>query len=141
MRDYIYLLAPAIAWLVSQGIKFVLSLRKDGVSWSDMIQSGGLPSSHSAFMVAITTVVGLDQGIKSVAFGILFSVTAIILYDSVGVRRTTGEQIVAIQELAEHDNKRLKTVIHVARGHSYPEVSAGCFVGLIVGLVLNALIK
>jgi acid phosphatase family membrane protein YuiD len=91
-------------------------------------------------MVAITSVVGFNQGIKSVVFGISASITAIILYDSIGVRRTTGEQTDAILELSEDRNKHFKTKIHVSRGHDYLEVVVGCIVGFVVGYVLNNII-
>jgi acid phosphatase family membrane protein YuiD len=65
MSDYIYIIAPICGWLVAQGIKFFLSLRKDGISWNDFVQSGGMPSSHTAFMVALLTVIGVNNGIQS----------------------------------------------------------------------------
>jgi hypothetical protein len=140
MKSYIYIIAPVIAWPVSQGIKFVLSLRKNGVEWSDLIQSGGMPSSHAAMMLAIMTVVGINQGLKSVAFGIILCMSAVVIYDSLGVRRTTGEQTDAVKELAGRTRKPLRTVIHNARGHNYLEVLAGGLVGLLVGLLLNAIL-
>jgi len=111
MSDYVYLIAPVLGWAVAQSIKFTLSLRKDGINWNDALQSGGMPSSHAAFMVSICTVVALAIGLKSVEFGIVSAVTAIILYDSLGVRKTTGDQTKAIDELAKHNQKVLKTKI------------------------------
>lgn len=140
MHDYIYIITPVVAWLVAQSIKFILALRKDGINWSDIVQSGGLPSSHASFMVAITSVIGFNQGIKSVIFGVSASITAIVLYDSIGVRRTTGEQTDAILELSENNSKHLKTTIHISRGHNYLEVVVGCIVGFVVGYILNSII-
>jgi hypothetical protein len=104
------------------------------------VQSGGFPSSHAAFMVAITSVVGFNQGIKSVIFGVSVSITAIILYDSIGVRRTTGDQTEAIMELSKDRSKHLKTKIHASKGHDYLEVAVGCIVGFVVGYLLNYII-
>jgi hypothetical protein len=137
MKDYIYLIAPASGWLVAQAIKFTLSLRKDGVNWQDLLQSGGFPSSHAAFMVSLATVVGVNQGIKSVIFAVVASLTAVIVYDSAGVRRTTGEQTDAILELEKVSGHSLKSKIHDSKGHSVTEVVAGVFVGLAVGFVVN----
>jgi uncharacterized protein len=134
MADYIYLLTPVLGWLAAQGLKFLFSLRKDGITVSDVWQSGGMPSSHAAFMVSLSTVVLLSEGITSILFAITAAVTAIILYDAIGVRRTVGEQVDAIRELAK--NTKLKTEVHTARGHTPLEVAVGSLVGVVVGLIV-----
>jgi acid phosphatase family membrane protein YuiD len=136
MNKYQYIVAPVVGWLVAQAIKFAISLRKDGIRWGDLVQSGGMPSSHSAFMMALTTVIGLSLGISNVAFGISASLTAIIVYDAMGVRRTTGQQTVAILELAKSTKHQLKTEITIARGHTPIEAFMGCLVGIIVGFAI-----
>ena len=141
MGDYIYLIAPVAGWLVAQGIKFILTLRKDGITWGDAVQSGGMPSSHTALMMALTVVVGETQGYISAIFGVTAAVTAIIIYDAMGVRRTTGQQTAAINELAKRSNTTLKTEITVSRGHTLSEVIGGVLVGIIVGFSLVALLN
>jgi len=136
MSDYIYLIAPVAGWLVAQGIKFGLSLRKNGITWGDAVQSGGMPSSHTAFMVALATVIGYEVGFTSVAFAITAAITAIIIYDAMGVRYTTGQQTDAINELAKTNKHVLKTNITVSRGHTPAEVIGGGIVGILVGLSL-----
>ena len=140
MSDYIYLIAPVAGWLVAQGIKFALTLRKDGIKWGDAVQSGGMPSSHTAFIVALATVVGDTQGYTSVIFAVTAAVAAIIIYDAMGVRRTTGQQTDAINELAKLSKQRLKTEVTVSRGHTPAEVIVGAIVGIIVGLSLLAVV-
>lgn len=140
MSDYIYIIAPICGWLVAQSIKFVLSLRKDGITLNDLVQSGGMPSSHAAFMVALLTVVGIQNGIQSAIFGVTLAVTAIIIYDAMGVRRTTGEQTVAIKELADNQKYKLKTNVHNAKGHTPAQVAVGILVGAAVGGVLIAVL-
>ena len=136
MSEYVYLIAPILGWVVAQTLKFVISLRKDGLQWGDAMQSGGMPSSHSAFMTALTTVIGINISVTSVAFGIAASLTAIIVYDAIGVRRTTGQQTDAIAELAKATNHKLKTTIVISRGHSVAEVTVGCIVGVLVGVLV-----
>jgi acid phosphatase family membrane protein YuiD len=133
MNEYAYVITPFIGWLVAQGLKFFLSLRQDGVKLSDSWQSGGMPSSHTTFMVSLTTIVGVGQGVTSVLFAISASVTAIVLYDAIGVRRTTGELVSAVEELAQ--KQKVKTNIHKAKGHTPQEVAAGIVLGVIVGLI------
>lgn len=140
MKQYLYLIAPILGWMVAQSIKFALTLRKDGLRWGDAVQSGGMPSSHSAFMTALSTVIAINVGVTSVAFGIAASLTGIIVYDAMGVRRTTGQQTDAIKELAKASNHSLKTEITVSRGHTPAEVTVGCLVGLMVGLIVSAVL-
>lgn len=88
--SWAYIATPLSGWIAAQSIKFIISLRKNGITWSDTIQSGGMPSSHTAFMVSLTTIVGIGQGFLSAIFALSAGVTAIVIYDSLGVRRTTG---------------------------------------------------
>ena len=140
MNEYIYLIAPFSGWVVAQTIKFVLTLRKDGIRLSDAVQSGGMPSSHAAFMAALTTVIGLELGATDPIFGLAVAATAIVLYDAAGVRQTTGQQTQAIKELAKGQSNKLKSSIQDARGHTIVEVAAGVLVGVVTGLTLNTVL-
>lgn len=140
MSDYIYLIAPALGWIVAQSLKYVITLRKDGIRWGEAFESGGMPSSHSSLIVALTTVIGINEGITSVAFGIAASLTAVIVYDAMGVRRTTGEQTDAIAELAKLTGHKLRKTITVSRGHKPAEAAVGCLVGLAVGVLTAAVL-
>ena len=135
MGKYIYLIAPISGWVVAQSIKFVLTLRKEGLKIQDAVQSGGMPSSHTAFMVALTTVIGLGYGLDDVLFGVCFAVTAVVIYDALGVRRTTGQQTVAIKKLAKAAQVTINTLDN-ATGHTLPAVAVGGLVGIGVGILL-----
>lgn len=135
MREYIYLIAPLGGWVVAQSIKFAISLRKDGITFGDAVQSGGMPSSHTALIVALTTVIGLEAGITNVAFGIAATVSGIVVYDALGVRRTTGQQTEAIRALAKTTKTKLGTIDN-AKGHTLAEVIGGGVVGVAVGILL-----
>jgi uncharacterized protein len=137
MREYIYLLAPTIGWLVAQACKTFVTIGTTKFKRYGIFQSGGMPSSHSASMVALATVIGANLGFKSVIFALALTLTAIVVYDAVGVRRTVGEHTHAFFELAGLRAGKLKTKIHDARGHSIAEVTAGVLTGLVVGLLLN----
>jgi acid phosphatase family membrane protein YuiD len=140
MRQYQYLIAPILGWLVAQSLKYAITLRKEGLKWGDVVESGGMPSSHSALMVALATVVGINAGVASVAFGVAASLTGIVIYDAMGVRRTTGQQTVAIKELAKAGKHELKTEIALARGHTPAEVIVGSIVGFLVGLLVTSVL-
>lgn len=136
MQQYQFLIAPLMGWFAAQGIKFAFTLRKDGIGWGDLVQSGGMPSSHTSLIVALATVVGMSEGMSSIAFAVVASIAGIIMYDAMGVRRTTGQQTAAINELAKANKQKLKAEISNARGHGPLEVAVGFLVGVLVGIVV-----
>jgi acid phosphatase family membrane protein YuiD len=132
MSRYELLLAPFAGWAVAQGIKFALSLRRDGIQLSDLYASGGFPSSHTASIVPVATLLGLRRGLDDPIFALAAILAALIMYDAIGVRRSTGENSVAIKELAKKTNKTLVTPMHGAKGHTPYEVMGGIIVGVVV---------
>jgi hypothetical protein len=136
MQDYIFFIAPIAGWIIAQFIKIVLDLRKDGIHIKDAIASGGMPSAHTTGIVALTTVIGRREGIESAIFGLSLAITVIIIYDAVGVRRATGENTVAIAELAKKMRLAGRTHVLMARGHTPNEVFAGIILGIAIGSIL-----
>jgi len=140
MRQYELLLAPIAAWLMAQGIKFVISLRKDGLQFQDLYVSGGFPSSHTAFVISVSSLIGLRGGFDQPLFAAMATVSALVIYDAVGVRRSSGEQAVAIKELADKAGKKLVSRMHGAKGHTPIEVLGGLAVGFVIALVFYLLV-
>ena len=130
-----YLIAIAAAWVVAQGAKlFIESIKRRGpISYKNFYSSGEMPSSHTAAVIALLTIVGLKEGIDSAVFGIATLFAAIVMYDAVMVRRSSGEQGVAIQALIKEQKSKVK-LPRSAKGHEPLEVAVGALVGIIVGL-------
>ena len=140
MSEHLFILAPLTGWVTAQTLKVIFELRKDGVQLKDAWASGGMPSSHSAGIVALTTAIGIEEGMSSAIFGLALTVTAVILYDSVGVRRTTGENALAITELESKLHTRPKQSVHIAKGHTPEQVLGGVVLGMFIGVVLTKLL-
>lgn len=136
LSKYIFLIAPLLGWLVAQSIKTIFVLRKDGIRWMDLFQSGGMPSAHAAFFVAQLYVIGWRLGLESPVFALSLAVTSVVLYDTIGVRRTTGEQTRAIKKLFQV-TKTKQVHIHDAKGHNFIELVGGVLVGAFVGAILS----
>jgi acid phosphatase family membrane protein YuiD len=141
MNKYQYLIAPFLGWVVAQSIKFAVRLNKDGIQWGDTIQSGGMPSSHSACMVALTTVIGVHQGFSSALFALSAGITGIILYDAMGVRRSAGQLTEAVKELSKKTSTKLSTELTNSKGHDPIEVFAGFLVGIVIGVLTTVIFK
>ena len=96
-----YLLSIVLAWLTAQGGKlFIYSIRnKVPISYRQLYVSGSMPSSHSAAVVALMSVVGMREGVDSAIFGVITLFAAIVMYDALMVRRSSGEQGAALLQL------------------------------------------
>lgn len=132
-----YLIAVLLAWITAQGAKFIIASlgRGSGVDFRKLYTSGNMPSAHSATVAALATVIGLIQGFGSGLFAISILFAAIVMYDAVMVRRSTGEQGVAIHALIK-EKKSGVGLPRVALGHEPLEVVAGAFVGLVIGILV-----
>ena len=95
--------------------------------------TGGMPSSHSAGVVGLSTTVGLIKGFSSVEFAIALGYAFIVMYDAAGVRRAAGKQAACLnkiiydiykQDLAEAGGK-LKELL----GHTPMQVFVGAICG------------
>lgn len=132
-----YLVAIVLCWVLAQGLKYifaVLKTKKIG-NFRQFYTSGNMPSSHSACVVALATLVGLSEGFESALFGIAFLFAAIVMYDAVMVRRSSGEQGIAIQELIKLGKTKI-ALPRSAKGHTPAEVLVGAALGLLIGAVV-----
>ncbi len=132
-----YLLAIALGWLGAHLIKHVIAWSKGQRLnlMQQMFISGGMPSSHAATSVAVWTVILLRDGTESGLFGLATLVTLIICYDAVKVRRSSGEQGVALRALLRETKSKIP-LPRSARGHTPLEVLAGALLGSLIGLVV-----
>lgn len=130
-----YLTAIVLAWVVSQGGKFLIAnVRQWGtVDVRQLYRSGSMPSSHTAAVIALMTTIGLVEGIESGTFAIATLFAAIVMYDAVMVRRSAGEQGEAIQSLIREQKSKVK-LPRAAKGHEPLEVAGGAVIGLATGL-------
>ncbi len=135
-----YLLVVALGWIVAQGLKYVFAViktRRIG-NFRQFYTSGNMPSSHSACVVGLATVVGIIDGLDSALFGIAFLFAMVVMYDAVMVRRSSGEQGVAIQELIKLGKAKI-VVPRAAKGHTPLEVLAGAVLGVLLGIFVVTL--
>ena len=96
------LLCCITAWFVAQALKIpTYYLVEKKWDWHRFFGSGGMPSSHTAFVVSLTLMIGATQGFDSAIFALSFTMAAIVMYDATGVRRETGKQAVIINEIVQ----------------------------------------
>jgi len=134
-----YVVAVMCAWIVAQGLKYILSGIKSKNFMGNFRQlylSGSMPSAHSASVVALMAIIGLREGTSSSIFALSLLFAAVVMYDAVMVRRSSGEQGEAVTNLIKESNSKIK-LPRVAKGHTPIEVLAGAAVGLLVAFSVN----
>lgn len=130
-----YIAIPIVAWIAAQGGKYALQAFKTGnhTKTSLLYKSGGMPSSHSAVVVSLTTVIGVTEGFQSPLFGLSVVFAAIVIYDAINVRRAVGEQGVVLKSIVKENHK---INFFTAKGHTLPQVIAGGALGFIVAVIM-----
>ena len=133
------IIIPAIAWFIAQTMKVVAVIYNEKkIDFTRFIGSGGMPSSHSAFVVSLTTVIGKNYGWDSEMFAVSLAVALVVMYDAAGVRRAAGKQAKVLNKLILHNDKisfdeDLKELL----GHTPFEVIMGAVLGIFLGLTLG----
>src|SRR5919199_2940841 len=132
-----YLLTVLIAWIVAQGAKYLLVALKQGRfdHIRQLYLSGNMPSAHSTTVVALATIIGLKEGVDSGLFAVVALLAGIVMYDAVMVRRSSGEQGAAIQQLIK-EQKSSVPLPRAAKGHTPFEVLVGAALGGVIGVVV-----
>lgn len=148
----IFILTAAIASnFLAQFIKFVAD-RITTKKWhiEQLFTTGGMPSSHTAFVVSGLICVGITAGIDSALFAVTFLLTSVVLHDALGIRRQAGKQAAVLNNIVtdflqltplmpkeykldnEAYNKKLKEFL----GHEPIEVFGGVIFAIIVTTVV-----
>ena len=138
------LMAAVAGNLLAQGAKAVVqAITNRTISPEVVFASGGMPSSHSSTVAALTMAIGLQDGFGSSIFALSFIFTSVVAYDAMGVRLAAGRHAAALNVLMEEfmqlrelalskEPNRGKLVIQRFReriGHSVGEVFTGLAYG------------
>ena len=131
--------ASLLACFLAQALKILFNLiEKRELDFTRILGSGGMPSSHSAFVCALSTSLGMEYGFDSSIFALSTVFSLIIMYDAAGVRKAVGEQAkilnAIIKKIENHENnfdEELKELI----GHTKLEVLGGAILGIVIALI------
>ena len=138
------LVSSVIGWTVAQFLKTLIDLILNrSFNPERIFGSGGMPSSHSATVCALTTASGMRYGGGSLEFAISFVLAMVVMYDAMGVRRETGKQAqllntVFFENILNIDGVVLQEKLKEYVGHTPLQVAAGAVLGIGLALVLNA---
>lgn len=146
------LIAALLGWFVAQGAKVVISIIKTKKFDPERLNgAGGMPSSHSCMVTALTVSIAMTEGMDSAAFALAVIFTFVTLYDAMGVRWQAGlharmlnkymreiflKQKPADEVASEEEPEGLKEYL----GHRPIEVLVGVLLGILIAMAVCLLI-
>lgn len=130
------LLVALLSWAIAQTLKLVTTfIQEKKWDFTKLVSAGGMPSSHSAFVTALTIGIGQVEGYHTSLFATAAVLSFIVMYDAAGVRWESGQQAAAInriihmlQDPSIELDRQLKEIL----GHTPIQVIAGAILGIIV---------
>jgi len=121
--------------ITAQALKIVFNFILAGeIRFGIIFETGGMPSSHSALITALTAGVGLDLGFDDPIFALAVGISLIVMYDASGVRRSAGLQAKEINKLSKNIDKSSSLKLKETLGHSKIEVFIGSILGPLISL-------
>ncbi|XP_057455863.1 uncharacterized protein LOC130747062 [Lotus japonicus] len=137
------LLSAFLAFAIAQILKIFTTWYKEK-RWDSkrMLDSGGMPSSHSATVSALALAIGLQEGAGSPAFAIAVVLSCIVMYDASGVRLHAGRQAELLNQIVcelppEHPLSTVRP-LRDSLGHTPLQVVAGGLLGCIIAFLMRS---
>ena len=136
-NKYIYI--PLLLWFCIQLFKVLYDLATTKkFNFKRIMGAGGMPSSHSAIVTVLATMIGKNEGVDTSIFAVSLILALVVMYDACGVRRAAGKQAALLNKIIETPgltgvqvSERLVEVL----GHTPVQVFVGALLGVVVGLV------
>lgn len=134
-----YIIIPILLWFGIQTFKLIYDLvTTKKFNFKRILGAGGMPSSHSAVVTSITTLIGKYQGVETPIFALSLIVALVVMYDACGIRRAAGKQARLLNKIIETPGltrvqvtEKLQEVL----GHTPTQVFVGALIGIIAGLI------
>ena len=135
-----YLYLPFLVWFCIQTFKVIYDLvTTKKFNFKRIIGAGGMPSSHSAVVTCLATLIGKSEGVDSIMFAMATIFAMVVMYDAAGVRRAAGKQAHLLNKIIETPgltgvevSEKLVEVL----GHTPTQVIVGASIGIVVGLLV-----
>ena len=130
-----------LAMLIAQALKiFFYFLRHRRMNFRVLVQPSGMPSSHTAMVLALTASIGFADGWISNTFAIALIFSVIVMYDAAGVRQAAGKQARILNMLMDDlfAKKRInETRLKELLGHTPLEVFFGALLGVFLAFAYH----
>lgn len=139
------LVAGCLAAIVAQILKFFFyTIIKRKVDFRVFTTTGGMPSSHSAGVVAMSTAIGIQSGFMSQLFAVAMGFSFVVMYDAAGIRRASGKMAVCLNKMMDdfykHDINAAGTKLKELLGHTPIEVFCGAILGVLFAFYFHYIV-
>ena len=120
--------------ILVQGYKgFSVYFRTGRWNLRRFVETGGMPSSHAASVAALSTSVAIQEGVRTLLFGVTLYFSLVVMYDAAGLRRAAGRQAAILNRLIEehfsHPEEGTQKLMELL-GHTPLEVLVGALLGV-----------
>lgn len=136
-NKYIYI--PLIVWFSIQVFKVIYDLiTTKKFNFKRIMGAGGMPSSHSAVVTTLATLIGKYEGVETSIFALALVFAMVVMYDAAGVRRAAGKQASLLNKIIETpglSGVQVQEKLVEVLGHTPLQVIVGAAIGIIVGLL------
>ena len=139
LQQYRFLVVPILVWIAIQSFKVMYDLAvTKKFNFKRIMGAGGMPSSHSAVVTSLATLIGKNIGVGTPMFAMALIFAFVVMYDAAGVRRAAGKQARLLNKIVETPglsglevSERLVEVL----GHTPLQVVVGAVIGVVAGLI------
>lgn len=134
-----YLIVPILTWFFIQTFKVIWDLvTTKKFNFKRILGAGGMPSSHTAVVMSLSTLIGKEFGFNSPIFALSMVFAFVVMYDAAGVRRAAGKQATLLNKIVEtpglSDLEVQERLVEVL-GHTPTQVIVGAIIGIAVGAI------
>lgn len=139
-QQYKFLIVPFSVWFGIQTFKVIYDLvTTKKFNFKRILGAGGMPSSHSAVVTSLATMIGKSYGTDSAIFALSVIFACVVMYDAAGVRRAAGKQAKLLNKIIETpglSSVQVTEKLVEVLGHSPKQVFVGALIGIVVGLIV-----
>ncbi len=134
-----FIYVPFLTWFCIQLFKVIWDLvTTKKFNFKRILGAGGMPSSHSAVVCSLATLIGRNTGFDSSIFALSVIFAFVVMYDAAGVRRAAGKQAQLLNKLIETPGLsgiQVQEKLVEVLGHTPFQVLVGAVIGIIVGCI------
>lgn len=118
--------AAAVSMILGQSWKAISPVfRGKPPAFRNILQSGGMPSAHTAAAASMALATGLREGLDSSIFAVALVLTAVVAHDAVKVRGSINTIINILRKVVPPEVLEKEGALPDTVGHSVREVAAG----------------
>ena len=134
-----YIYVPILLWFCVQTFKVIYDLvNQRKFNFKRIMGAGGMPSSHTAIVVSLATLIGKYEGVDTAIFALSLIFSFVVMYDAAGVRRAAGKQAKLLNKIVETpglSSVQVQEKLVEVLGHTPIQVIVGAIIGVIVGII------